>query len=553
MSDKKPYVVGDDESKKTDSFLKKNESEEKIFSKAKDLIVSETEKEFIKLGYEPIDDETYQGVYGDKDGNKYGKGSKSNKFSIKLEGRTKGNIVKTVSLGAKRSQSVINIIFKDSNFEIEYKSTERGFFRGVDSNGKTIMIDEKRTIKNSGFESEMKKFFTECAKKEISYLTDTKIGVEDKTEKSTTSVVENKEFKLKNIMENNKSKLDPKSVIDKKTIPLDKTEKGKKADNELKNKKLFFDNKDMKNEKATKEMSVAKCKKCQHKFNTLAISENGTEYVKCPKCNNRVPKEESIKEITASGPTGAGAGAFLTNRFLKTSYAKNQSNKRPKIDRDYKVVPEQSTNEWHTVKIDPNTHPLGMPFVKPNSKEELKNSTSGDVNKMKRMGLSENQTAKEPLKRKFMSEIENEKLGINKRYLITEKTSDEYLKERWNKLIKIKLNETIEKDEELFGDDEFENQNNFKDIDNIPTNSNSKNITISDVDPYYNGDENLDDKELSEPEGVLGENKKTINIQKPNTWFDTAYKFYEKDFLSESKYIMDLNTKVYVPNPRILK
>ena len=40
--------------------------------------------------------------------------------------------------------------------------------------------------------------------------------------------------------------------------------------------------------------------------------------------------------------------------------------------------------------------------------------------------------------------------------------------------------------------------------------------------------------------------------QKPGSLFELEYKFYKKDFLNENKkYILDLNSKVFVPNPNI--
>ena len=48
MEEKKQYIVGDDESKKTESFLKKTESENKLLQYIKDGLISVTENEFKK-------------------------------------------------------------------------------------------------------------------------------------------------------------------------------------------------------------------------------------------------------------------------------------------------------------------------------------------------------------------------------------------------------------------------------------------------------------------------------------------------------------------------
>ena len=44
--------------------------------------------------------------------------------------------------------------------------------------------------------------------------------------------------------------------------------------------------------------------------------------------------------------------------------------------------------------------------------------------------------------------------------------------------------------------------------------------------------------------------QKTILVEKPSSKFGTTYKFFVNDFINENKkYILDLNTKTFVPNP----
>ena len=44
-----------------------------------------------------------------------------------------------------------------------------------------------------------------------------------------------------------------------------------------------------------------------------------------------------------------------------------------------------------------------------------------------------------------------------------------------------------------------------------------------------------------------------VFVEKPNSSFNTQYKFYKKDFLNENKkYILDLNSMTFVVNPNSL-
>ena len=180
-----------------------------------------------------------------------------------------------------------------------------------------------------------------------------------------------------------------------------------------------------------------------------------------------------------------------------------------------------------------------------------------DKDKMRRIGLKEETNRKVDLtQKKIFSEEENKLKGINKRYLITEKTSDEYLKERWAKLSLFKLNESIAEAEEstsLFKEMEDERNNPVLDV------------TAADIrkkeDERYKSDRDLTDMDTIKMSENLFEdnhprmkdttlNEETIEVEKPGSLFGISYNFYKKDFLNESsKYILDLNSRVFVPNP----
>jgi len=505
------------EVQRSDEFQKEVEIKETTMEVAKDLLESTTENEFSKLGYEEVSKSA--GEYGTE--KKYGAGVEQNQFKIRVAGKTKTSLEKQVMLGAKRIQSDINFSYNGKMVNVEYKTTEAGFFRGVDSNSipytftKTITIDGS---KKTELEKQMKELFAIGAKKEVGYLTNTKLGVEDTTDKSTTSTVnENQEsmkkLTIKSIFSNedisdalNESK-NSDNVKKQNTIPLDKTHPFDKSDEEVdKDKSLLFDDKE----------------------------------------------ETDVNEVTTAGPSGAGAGAFLTPfAFKGTSYGKYKGKKKPTITKEYNVVPNSegynSDGFWQKVNVDAlkDTHPLGMPGIKPGSKEEWDATTKGDKNKLKRLGLKEEVEAPKVnldlTKKKIFSEAENVKNGVNKRYLITEKTSEEYLKDRWKKLTSFKLYESIQESEEInltLNECECENKP-VKSIDPLPIDKIEEKVELIEQTP----------EPINESKNILEE---TVTVQKPGSLFGIEYVFYKKDFLDENKkYILDLSSKVFVPNPNI--
>mgnify|MGYP000653241075 CR=1 FL=1 len=83
---------------------------------------------------------------------------------------------------------------KSKTMEIKYKNTEDAAFRGYQDEDGPIMVNDQIAIDLNDLNKAKKKIknaFEKFAKKEVIYLTKTKLGVEDKIEKSTASVVEN--------------------------------------------------------------------------------------------------------------------------------------------------------------------------------------------------------------------------------------------------------------------------------------------------------------------------------------------------------------------------
>lgn len=574
----------------------------KVVDAFKDLLESTTVSELKAAGYKQ--NEKYAGVYAD--GKKYGAGAETNQFTVKIAGRTKTSLQKEIILGTKSLVSVINFIVNDNTVTVEYKSPEAGFFRGVDADKKGYMVNEKITISMNNLKEEAKKLFTASAKKELGYLTSTKIGVDDKTEKSTTSMVQEitKDYTMKKLtirelfsedIDMNSDKLKDLNTIDLKDTTPPIPNAGKK--------KMFFD------EDSIEEQETA---------------EETTD-------------KKDVQEITATGPAisgseggfkdgaNSGSGGYNTKyAWKKTAYGKAQESKKnkPTVTKDWKVIPkkkeeevEESTKDtgskqgsskkesevtskkeggktggvvepkskpnfdsktgnqnwkaenqndapasdkdsfWTEVDLEPGTGyiPKGM-------KQNYVAGMHDRAGELKKMGLAEgkqiikenveevtinNNPSLDLTRKKIFSLNENLEKGVNKRYLITEKTTDEYEKERWKKLTSFKTRESIKEAEELT--DLFESIKT--ETSEVSTPIYNKKSLLENVNHDDIFDTPIEKTTLNE--SITHENgEETINVAKPNSKFGLEYQFFKKDFLNENKkYILDLNSRVYVPNP----
>ena len=600
MADMKDIKNGEEKSKKEFSDMESKTHE--VYEMIKDLLKSTTEEEIEKLGFEK--NEKVAGVYGD--GSTYGAGVEENQYNVIVTSRPRkfdssknmshgygnGTFEKQIFIGAKRVESQVDFEIKGKTLHMQYRSPEAGFFRGVDDEGDTFMVRKQITVPLKDAKKELKIELKDAAQKEVGFLTHTKLGVEDRLDASTTSIVETVDMEKLTLKSLFADELDftSKEVNEGyEKLPSDEepninaVKKLNKVEmpNADSNRFLLFDDEEQ-CEELIKELNLEEdedfVKKLKDDYGVEGGDVSKLTPVEKTEFFNSLKKEaEHLEEITTSGPSvggvQVGAGGYLPKliglrkrkfskvgapysipagdpiyqevdsinesnssvkkSFAKTAYAKGQKS-RPKVDKDYNVIPEtKNTNAskpyTQVVKIDPNTHPLGMPFIKPNSKEELER-TSGvgsDFDKMERMGLKEDDSSKTSrlVKRKFISESEQKKKGINKRYIVTEKTNQQYEKERWNRLSTFNKYETISEAEEL-------------------------NSVIDNIDDY---NEFFENKKQIVNESVYPETKsveKTIEVEKTNSVFGITQKFYEKDFLNEGKqFILDLNSMVFVKNP----
>lgn len=594
-----------DEVQRNKDFQSRVDIKEQVLDAIREVLQSTVEATIKSADYEMKDG--HAGEYGD--GTTYGIGAAEEKVNIKIAGKTKSFLQKQIILGTKSIVASVNIAINGDVVTIDYKSPEAAFGRPTDNNGHTYGINEKTNVSAksiSEFKSTITKLFSNYAKKEIGYLLSTKIGVDDKVEKGTTSIAE--------------STTNPSLSIKKMfsdVVNLNETTMKK-----LTIKDLYFD--------LTQNLEEQNLAQKTKDNNTKDLSKTNPQAKGSDKKmffdeEEKEEKDSIKKEITTSGPAisgsqggfkdgaSSGAGGYNTkNAWKNTSYAKGQV-KRPKVTKDWQVVPEgendsdntevtqksdskskkdgsngvvepkdaknfnptanngnyKNTNQknapssdkddfWQEIKLIPDSGyvPVGMDQ---NYISGMHDATNGD---MKKRGYSEGEEKKDNLltencknktpqvkmpdltRKKFFSLTENSEKGINKRYLITEKTTEEYEKERWQKLTSFKTYESIKEAEEM--NEFFESLKENKQIVNP---FQSKKLTENvNHDDLFNDTPSVNKELLNE--SASNSQEETVLVEKPGSKFGIEYKFFKNDFLNESKkYILDLNSRVFVPNP----
>ena len=606
MRDKQERAIGND---KLEKYISDKQA---MFEMIKELLISTTENELKEQGYKPAD--IVAGIYGTEEA--YGTSPENEKFIIKVSGKTLPSMEKTIQLGGKRLTSNIKAAVTNNRIKINYNSPEN---TGIKNMLVRKEISMSTDISKDKIKKEIEKIFKEAAFFEVKYLQDAKLGTEDGLQNyynpnKPNLIITNDTMTIKEIFTNDsepieegkkKSKKDNveqhiNKVKEKNTIPLD----GKKG------KSLLFDKETIK-EIAKKvkenpdykklfqgtlkdfgadsfgELKAKGAKEVKKFFDTL-----DKKYV-----SKKEKKEGQVDEITTAGVGGVGgtAGSFgfltpyfakagevkkdnkklkgpyteyadgelyesenknLTKKIEETPYFKNKSSKKPQVDKNWNIVSEGGGDPYNIpVKIDAETHPMGMPFLKPNSSEEFKAAMTGDPDKLKRIGVKnlneavskinnkfEKETEFEKIqrlsKKKFSNILENEEKGINKRYIITEKTTEEFEKERLKKLSGFKLYESIKSAENL--DEVFDKDGTEEEM-----------ITTEcGVDMHgYTEEPSVIEPTTPAVEDVFV-NEECVEVEKPGSMFGLKYKFKKSDFLNENKkYILDLNSMVFVPKP----
>ena len=534
-----------------------------VFEAIKEIALETTEKAFEDEGYEKK--EGRAGEYGT--GDSYGAGTSLNHFNIRLTSRPNTNTYfdKIIYFGGKKATTEISIGWDAKNkvIEMAYKNSEFGAFRGYGSKAGAQLINMRKNfiIKSlSEFKKELKAQFKSFAEKEVAYITSTKIGIQDKTEKSINSMVEMsmKKFSLKDLMTSSNEELSAKmgnyiSEGEDKKYEEDKTRMNSPeiiAANSQ-DKLLFDDIEDIKDEN----FKIAAKNKLK-KFGVVAINELRPSEKKT--YFDELAKELEIQEMTGTGASGAGAGAYFTpmafkkggdlnlkeeekkqkERFEKTPYAQGQKEKTY-----IKKTMKEGDSFWSTVELGKNNmYPKGMEHNFAMGQHD-KNTDSNYPGKPKPIKEGEEKSPaiiKESLiKKKFTSLNENKEKGVNKRYIITEHRTLEEEENRWKKLAMFETYETIKKAENVIeecGCDalpaEHENEVSMEQGEAEDERAFRERNLDAEV-----GSDNIDGKVV-------------IMVPKPNSLSNAMFKVYQEDYLNENKtYIKDLNSGNLVLNP----
>lgn len=555
--------------KQSEEFAKNQKFKEDVYTAIKDIAQETTEKEFESRGYKKS--ENYQGEYSS--GEKFGAGTNNEEFNIKLAGKTLTILDKLISFGGKRTVSNISIDIKPKSetIEISYKTVSSAAFRGFNDPEGPFLVNRKMIMNASNmskFKNEIKSEFKKIAAKEVGYITKTKLGIEDKIDKSTSSMVENKKT-LKSLLE--------KFFNEEIGQILDEGKSEKDKSNSL----LFDDIEDLQ-EGDYKELAKKEMKKWNVSSpNELKPSEKKQFFDDLDK---KWSSKDELEEISTAGSAGVAAtngtpidgtvgtvGGFkyAANPFAKKKLKESDESEEKKFeDTNYfknkqprahiKKTMNEGDSFWTTVDIEPlkKNHiagALGMMGVDVNSPEEEEMSMTrnryGNKKKVVKEGLdveNKKEIIKETLmKRKFSSLNENEEKGINKRYIITEKLNKEEEVNNWKRLTSFEKNESITNAENVISDERY---NEIISECTAPIGYNDKYVSreegeVEDSQEFSQRNNDLEN-------GEVHNNKKVIIIMKPNSLSNSSYKVYEEDYLNENRaYLIDFITGNFVANP----
>jgi hypothetical protein len=514
-------------------FAKNQKLKSDVYDAIEEQLIKSTEAAFKSNGIktrEPKDAKGEQGwnrgVYGD--GTTYGAGVKKGQDTVtinRVKGpkATNGFFEKNLSYGGKKMVAEIHIDIdcESETMDFTYQTTEQAAFRGYqDEKNGAYMVNDKQTFQVdnlSDFKKDLKKVLDKFADKEAAYFINTKLGIEDRTEKSINSMVESNMKKLSltdilkgdfnetlgKIMESAKKEVEPNN-------PEVKDANGKGN--------LLFDDKDDDND------------------------------------------EDTVEEVTASGG-GAGAGGYLTpgafkkggdfddemknesteksvheilqEKFEETPYA-NKKRKR-RLNR------EGNPDGWTTVELDADgyapkgmnkNYAMGLHGADVNSKEE------DDLSKGSPKGKAAMNESLDPSKKKFTTLTEHEEKGVNKRYIITHQKTKEEESNRWAALSGFDKNSTIRLAESC----------------GAPIEDGVKEKMVSREQGEEENMREFMQRNSNVDHGDEIEGKAVVVVGKPGSLSGAEFKVFEDDYLNESKaFILDMNSGNLVNNPNYKK
>lgn len=497
--------------KQDTEFASNQELKSKVYDAIEEQLKESSDKAFKSEGIKTreIKDQKGEqgwnrGEYGD--GSKYGTGVAKGQSTVtvnRVKGSkaTNGFFEKNLSFGGKKMviEIHVDIDAESKTLDMTYKTTEDSFFRGHQDKKGPFMINDKLffDIDNlSEFKKELKDKFDGYAVREANYFIKTKLGIEDRTEKSINSMVEN-----------NMKKLSLKDII--------------KGDFDETIEKIMESSK-----KKDKEQNHPEVKDANSPDDLLFDEK----------------KEDGLDEITTAGAGAAGSvgqikydaplSGINKRDFNDTAYSKKEKKRSLK---------RENNGGWTTVELDSNgyapkgmdkTHTMGFAGVEINSAEEERRNkgipkgklaTTGKLHE----GLDQN-------KRKFITESENNDKGVNKRYIITHKKSAEEESNRWKNLSNFEKNSTI-KIAESCGCP-------------VDNGTSEKMVTREQGEKEIANEFMKRNTNLNHGDEING--KKVIVVSKPGSLSGAEFKVFEEDFMNENKsFILDFNSGNLVNNP----
>lgn len=547
--------------KQTESFSDNQKFKYDVYEAIKEVALESTKKAFEDKGYKQKEDAAGEYATGEK----YGKGIELHHFNIRLSSRPNTNTYfeKIIYFGGKEYIIEISIGWdaKNKTIELSYKTPEGGAFRGYGSEEGPHLVDGRFNfiIKSvDSFKKDIKKMFDKFAQKEVAQITKTKMGIEDKTEKSINSMVEHmkkNKFTLSNLYN---SSFDEVSDIIGNYINEGKKDKKEKEEDD---KKLRMNN---------PEVKAANSKgKLLFDFETLeeAEKQHGKNYKEYFKKQMEKYGVESPGDLTKSQWTAINAGwtskeekgkideeattgnvgqiAYQANPFdmnvgvMKRSFEDThygKSKKKRSLKKEYNA--NSSAPYSYTVDINAGSGyvPKGMEhnYV---MGQHFKN-VNESIQKVDEK-LNDSKLLKESMvKRKFTSDEE----GVNKRYIVTEKRDINEEKDRWKKLSLFETYETIHKAEgmcECMNECTCGASDSYED----------DNFVTMDQGQEENERDFMQRNQNAEA-GEFVDGKEVVIVAKPKSLTNVLYKVFKDDFMNENKaYILDLSTGNLVNNP----
>ena len=202
---------------RTEEFEKRQEVKNLVGELIEKAAKEELKKAFKKLGFDEKDGYAYV-IARDEDGEKreIGKGTQEGRVNVTISKPKNLNptaskpisyMQKVVTFGGKKLVSEIYLEIIGSNLQITYKNTEDSGFQ-QQSDGPTYSarkLEKKASIPiedTKELKKKVKEMFESISEAEAEYISQTKIAVDNKTEKNmNASIVKESKFSLKSLME----------------------------------------------------------------------------------------------------------------------------------------------------------------------------------------------------------------------------------------------------------------------------------------------------------------------------------------------------------------